>query len=340
MKPTWEDVIARVRGLGTHLIGRARLEALARAPDLPALGEDLRGLGFLVDEAAATPAALELAVRRAAAAQLVILARWCGRRAAILAVVFEDEDRRSLRAILRGAVQGAPADARLAGVIPTPALPERALESLARQPQAAGVAALLVAWGNPYGAALLPLAGAERPDLFRLEVALSRAFAARARAAARRVGRKSELGAYVQETIDLENVYAALVLASEEPDIAPRDAFVPGGRRVTIVTFETAIARGTPGDTARALAAGFADSPLAAVLRRRAETPDTIEEDVLRARIGALRAAARRRPLGLAPILLHVLRLRAQVLDLRRAIWGVALAAPAAALARDLVTAA
>ncbi|HXF96363.1 MAG TPA: V-type ATPase subunit [Gemmatimonadales bacterium] len=339
MKPRWEDVIARVRGLGTHLLERSRLEDLARAPDLAALGEALRGLGFLVEETAATPAALDLAVRRAAAAHVRVLARWCGWRAAILAVVFEDEDRRSLRALLRGAVQGASPEARLAGLIPTPALPERALQTLARESVPGRIAALLVAWGNPYGAALLPLAAAERPDLFRLEVALSRTVARRALAAAGRAGRRSELSGFVRETIDLENLYAALVLAAAESDVAPKDAFVPGGERISIADFEAAIALGGPAEAARTLAGAFADAPLlAAAIRRRAQSPGRLEEECLAARIAALRAAARRRPLSLAPVLLHALRLRAQLLDLRRAVWGLALGAPAATLAQDLVT--
>jgi vacuolar-type H+-ATPase subunit C/Vma6 len=43
-------------------------------------------------------------------------------------------------------------------------------------------------------------------------------------------------------------------------------------------------------------------------------------------------------PLGPAPLLAYALRLRAEMIDLRRIIWGVALAVPRAALTRDLVT--
>ena len=103
--------------------------------------------------------AFALAVRRKAAARMRLLARWAGGRDAVLAVVFEEEDRRSLRALLRGAVQGARAEERLEDLIPTPLLPERALAELARQARPAAIAALLTAWQNPYGPALLQQAG-------------------------------------------------------------------------------------------------------------------------------------------------------------------------------------
>ena len=170
MKARWEDLTARTRGLATHLLAPGQLDGLARAPDFDALSDAFRALGLLVPEGGTvTPEQLELSVRRAAAAKLRTLTRWAGARKALLAVVFEDEDRRSLRAMLRGAVHGASAEQRLGGLIPTPALPERALGELARQPTPGAVAALLAAWGSPYGPALLPDAAAVHPDLLALE---------------------------------------------------------------------------------------------------------------------------------------------------------------------------
>ncbi len=155
-----------------------------------------------MEEGTASPAALELALRRAAADRLRLLARWCGPRVAILAVLFEDEDRRSLRALLRGSLQHAPAEARLAGLVPTPTLPERALRELANQATPAAVAALLTAWRNPYGSVLLAAASAAQPDLFTLELLVNRTFAARASRAARGTGLLAD---YVRDAIDLEN---------------------------------------------------------------------------------------------------------------------------------------
>ena len=193
MTTRWEDLNARARGLGTHLLSGPQLNALAMAADIAALGEALRRLGYPLEEGAASPGALELALRRMAAGRLHILARWCGPRVGVLAVWFEDEDRRSLRAMLRGAVQHAPADTRLAGLVPTPALPERALRELANQPTPAAVAALLTAWRNPYGSALLAAASVAQPDLFTLEILVNRTFAQRATRAARGGGSKETL---------------------------------------------------------------------------------------------------------------------------------------------------
>ena len=133
MSPRWDDVNARARGLSTHLLGGGQLAELAGAPDLPALAARLRDAGLTLPETAEpTAAELELAVRRRAAGELTILGRWTARRPELLAVLFDEEDRRSVRALLRGAVERASAGLRIAGLVPTPALPERALEAADR----------------------------------------------------------------------------------------------------------------------------------------------------------------------------------------------------------------
>jgi vacuolar-type H+-ATPase subunit C/Vma6 len=336
----WEDLNARAAGLRTHLLDRTQLHTLAESPDIATLADGLRGSGFpLEPTAAAEPATLELAVRRWAAAQLAILARWGGPRTAALAVVYEDEERRSLRALVRGAVAGAEPPHRIAGAIPTPSLPERALAELARQAAPGAIAALLVAWRHPYGAplrdALGGRAGAREPDLLRLELALNHCFAARA---PRLAGRAGALADYVRETLDLENALAALVLAGREDDLTPRDAFLAGGRLVTIAAFEEAVATGGPARAAARLATALRGSPLAAPLSAAPSDPTGVEDAALRARILAWHQAARRNPLGPAPVLAYALQLRAQTVDLRRAIWGVALGAPAVMIAAELVT--
>lgn len=328
MKARWEDLTVRTRGLATHLLTPAQLDALARAPDLDALGAAFRALGLLVPEAeAVTPEQLELAVRRAAAARLHTLTRWAGARQALLAVVFEDEDRRSLRAILRGAVHGAAPEERLGGLIPTPALPERVLGELARQPTPGAVAALLTAWGSAYGTALLPDAAATHPDLLTLEYRLNRTFAARALAGAR-AAHSRQLVEFVRETIDLENAGTAFVLAGAEKDAPTKQAFLEGGRRLPLAAFLDAVVAREPGEVGRRLAAAFRPDPLAGALERHATDPAALEEALLRQRIATLRARAWWEPAGPATVLGYVLRLRAEILDLRRAIWGVALGAP------------
>jgi len=331
VSPVWGDLIARARGLGTHLLTTPQLAALARAPDLAALADGLRRHGYPMGEETRSPADLEVAVRRVAGAQLGVLGRWAGRRGETLAVLFEDEDRRSLRALLRGAVAGAPAEERVAGLLPTGALPAPALAELAHQTTPAAVAAVLTAWGNPYGSALLPEAGAAQPDLLKLEVRVNRTFAARALRAARHAGHRSPLVEHVRETIDLENAATALVLAAGDRDVIPKDLFLAGGRRVTIAAFEQAIGAGEGPAAAHRLAAAFAGTLIAGALEGSGADPAGLERALLRARIVMRRRAARDAPLGPAPVLLYALRLRAQLLDLQRIIWGVALGAPAVA---------
>jgi len=339
VSPSWDGVNARARGLGTRLFTRGQLESLTRAPDLAALTEGMRRLGLPVtgEREVATPAELELAVRRWAAAALRTLARWAGPRVAALAVIYEEEDRRSLRAILRGAIRGAAADARLSGLIATPGLPERALEELARQPTPAAIAALLTAWRHPYGTALAQAAGAGQPDPFAIDVALDRAFAVRAVAAARRAG--GELLEYVRETVDLSNALTAVVLAVAGRDVVPKDVFLPGGERITITVFEEAAALGEPGAAGMRLARGFAPTALAEPFRHVARDLADLEEELLRVRIRQIARRTRLSPLGPGPVLWFSLRLRAQVVDLQRIVWGAALSAPRAALAAALVTA-
>lgn len=333
----WDDVNARARGLSTHLLSADELQLLSRAADRAALANELGRLGFPVSaEGIPTAAELELAVRRWAAAALGTLARWAGRRTAALAVIYEDEDRKSLRAILRGATRGA-AESRLSGLTPTPALPERALEELARQPSVTAIATLLQVWRNPYGQALAPLARTAQPDLFAIDLALDRTFAARALAAARSAG--AELLGFVRETVDVANAITAIVLSSAGRDVTPKEAFLPGGDRVSIVAFEEAAAAGGPVAAGVRLARAFAPGPLSSAFRDLAADPDALEDEVLRIRVRALALRVRLAPLGPAPALWFALRLRAQVIDLQRIVWGAALAAPPAAVAAALVTA-
>ncbi|MGE5141846.1 MAG: V-type ATPase subunit [Acidobacteriota bacterium] len=334
----WDDVNARARGLSTHLLSASELRLLSRTAGLAALANELGRRGFPVSaEAIPTPAEVELAVRRWAAAALGTLARWAGRRTPALAVIYEDEDRKSLRAIIRGAARGAATEARLSGLIPTPALPERALEELARQASVAAIATLLQVWHNPYGLALAPLARTAQPDSFAIDLVLDRTFAARALSAARPAG--AELLGFVRETVDVANATTAIVLSSAGKDLTPKEAFLPGGDRVSIVAFEEAAAAGGPVAAGGRLARTFAPGPLSSAFRDLAADPDALEDEVLRIRVRALALRVRLAPLGPAPALWFALRLRAQVIDLQRIAWGAALAAPPADIVAALVTA-
>jgi vacuolar-type H+-ATPase subunit C/Vma6 len=336
----WDDLDARARGLGTHFLNRSQLEALAREPDLPGLAEALRRQGIPVGESpgAPQPEQLELGLRRWAAAALRIVGRWAGHRAGALPLMFDAEDRRSLRAIFRGVVQRTSAERRMAGLIPTPALPERALEELARQPTVAAAAALLTAWRHPFAPAVAPIAAGAQPDLFALDVALSRALVERATRAARE-SRDASVRAFVRETIDIENGLAALLLATEGKDVVPKDVFLPGGERVSIIVYEEAVALREPRSASARIAAALKGSEYAEAFRVAGREPAALEQELLREQLRVVAHRVRRMPLGPLPVVLFGLRLRAQVFDLQRVIWTVALGAPRLEIAETLVTA-
>ena len=334
---TWGDVNVRARGLGTHLLGRGRLEPLARSLDLPTLAVELAAAGYPMAalEGAAAAADVELAVRRGAAARLRTLTRWTGSRTQVLAVVFEDEDRRSLRALVRGAIGGTPRDERLAGQIPTPSLPERALRELAGLDTVGRIAGLLVVWRNPYGVPLQPLGAERRPDPFELDLALAQTFARRALRASRRGGR--ELKAYVRRLIDVENLYGALLLAGSDDADAER-CYLEGGSVLDRATFLAAAAERDRAGAVDSLQEAFAETPIAEMLGRVGTDPSRLEAALLAAQLRVLRKRSRIAPLGPAPLLSYVLRLRAEVIDLQRIIWGVSLGAPPQMVAAELVT--
>lgn len=339
MTPAWGDLNARAKGLATHLLRHETLQVLARSPDAASLAQALVAAGYPAAdlEGHVTSASLELAVRRSAARRFDTLARWSAGRTGTLAVVFEEEDRRSLRAILRGAVQGVSWELRLAGLIPTPALPERALGELARLGTPREIGALLAAWRNPYGTSILAEA-TEPPDLFALEIVVNRTFAERATRAARRGGAK--LSAYVRLLVDLENVSAALLLAEQGHDTDARSCFLPGGRRVMEDAFVRAAATRRARNAATVLAAPFRGTVYADAIKRHAESPAALAEALAAMQLDDLARTARVDPLGPAPLLSYVHRLRAEVRDLQRVIWGVTLGVPAGVAAGGVVTAA
>jgi vacuolar-type H+-ATPase subunit C/Vma6 len=223
--------------------------------------------------------------------------------------------------LLRGAATGIPAVQRLAGLIPTPALPERALEALAQQPTTRALAAMLVSWRNPYGAVLLTEAARAKPDLLCLELALDRAFAKRAGAAA---GRQHELREFVAETIDLQNINAALVLARGLTATDIEAAFLPGGRHVGLASFVRAASAPVAGAALQSLQRDIHHPVLADALRAAAG-PASMERAALRARVRAWARRALAAPLGPAPILAYVLRLRAEAMDLLTVAWRLSL---------------
>lgn len=330
------DINTRARGLRTRLLSPHDMERLANARSLFALHRELSALGLARAEAPATPASLEQAIRRRAADLTAILGRWStGDRRPILAVVLEDEDRRSIQSILRGAEQGAGSEARMSGLVPTTDLSERALRVLATQPTMADVVRVLVLWNHPLGAPLVGAVSAARPSLFETEVALQRAFAERALAHARKGG--SHLVEYARQIVDLMNAWSALLHFPERDEAIVELSFVDGGRWIDQEAFGELLTCQTFEEAQRRLARRLRESPLASAFSRDPQDIASLETAVLQAQIDHQSVAARVNPESAAPLLIFTLQLRAEVLNLRRIIWGVALRAPAALIQTDMV---
>jgi vacuolar-type H+-ATPase subunit C/Vma6 len=301
--------------------GAGALADLARAEDLQRLERSLVSLGLLPEEiSGVTAPALDLALRREAGRTLAIVRRWLGPRAPVVAVALDAEDRRSLRALIRGAAAGVHADARLSGLIPTPTLPERLMGELASRLRIGEQAALLVAARHPYGPALLAAAGAAAtPDLFAIESAILRTFAARAVRGARRGG--PLLRDHVRSVIDRENCRTALLLAHRGAEENPAPLFLSGGR-LGAGTFERAAAAGDTGRAASILSGAFGGLD-AMLIARHAGDLAALEEALEQEDLHRLERLARLDPLGPAPLLHFLQRLRLQSITLARVVWSV-----------------
>ncbi len=323
MTASLDALVVRAAGLSGHLLDPAGRAALLRAGDFAGIARELGTRGYAIADPRPDAPALELAVRRGAGARLRQLARWEPGEA-LGRLLFALEDQRSLRGLLRGAAAGVPAAARLAGLLPTPTLPERVQAELARQPSVAAIAALLAAWRSPFAPALRP-ARAGHPDLLALDVALARIAAGMALQAARGLG--GGWRGFVRESIDLDNLRTALVLMGRGGELLPASLFLPGGEALTLEGC-TRIAAAAPDQAGVIVPRALAGTTLAALLPPEIVDAATLERDVEDRRRQAWRRRARRDPLGAAPVVSYLLALRAEVVFLQRAVWGVALGAP------------
>lgn len=335
MAPLEIGLVARAKALKRRLIPREALELLAEATDLSGFARGLIRLGPAIDPIGEHPDlfAIERAAERTVSRHLQTLRRWQTRTPGVLDVFDADRDRRSLRAVLRGAVQGAPFDARVAGVLPTPSLPFGALVELARQPTAAAVVRRLIVLRYPETPRLLPLTRSARPDLMALEVALLKGYADRATRAA--AEGDETLREFVHDRIDLINLQNGLLMAEGTRELDPEDAFVEGGRWLTRRDFVAAATAASQGAALAGLRTALAPSPLTSSL---ANGVGQIERDFLIARLHRLKRLSRLAPLGSAPLLHVLLRIEAQSHDLRALAWGAAQELPPPVRKQQLVT--
>jgi vacuolar-type H+-ATPase subunit C/Vma6 len=318
-------LITRARGLSSHLVPREALETLANAADLPSLAKELATFDLEPPGEPLDLPALERAIRRTAGRHLRTLQRWRGDLPDALTLFFAMEDRRSLRALIRGALQGAPLEARLAGLLSTPSLPERALTELARQPTPQAVIAHLVLLQHPSARRLAAVA--TTTDLFAIESALLAAFADQARAI-----REPTLADFVHASIDLGNAQNALLFSSGARDVEP--VFIDGGAALTREAFFSVAKATSRSEALDHLRKG----PLSARFPIGADDAANVERAFLADTLAQLARQARREPLGAAPVLRFLLRLEAQSRDLRTLAWGAVLQAPPKLRTHDLVT--
>jgi vacuolar-type H+-ATPase subunit C/Vma6 len=339
---SWAPANARARGLATHLLGRSTLLAAAEAGSWAAAARVLRAHGFPVSEQdGLTPTEFDRASGRVVADRLALLGRWLGRRRAALAVIYEEQERRTLRRMLRGAAQGGSPGVRLQGVNPTPGLPERALVRLARAESPPRLAQELIRLGHPAGRVLQVSRPAakenELPALWQMEGALGRLFATRVTRAVRRAG--PLVRAFARLLIDLENTWALLAASEWGSELSPDLIFLEGGAALDHLAFAELAAIRDRGRLDAALARHFRSTPFDRLLGG-SEADPRLESRALALLVEWLRQEGRRFPLGPAVVLSIMLRIQAEVHDVRLVLGLVTLGAPRSAVETALVTAA
>ena len=316
----WGDALARARGLGGRLPSSARLAEVLSAGDEAELGRRLAGVhqDFAAANGARSARDLERVVTRVAAGQLALLHRWLGSRAPALGLVMEDEERRSLRALLRAST--APAASQPPSLIPTPRLGESLLRELAGARSPLALVNELARQGHPWAEELRSAASGDPPDQFELELALDRAFTRRARREARSGGRA--FVRHAQRLIDASNGLTVVALAGRG-GAAPRASFLRGGRAFSAAAFDAALRAHDREAATQAVARSLGRGPLARAFGE-SELTD-LERRVLGALIEASEYEFLLDPLSPVGLLRHALRLRALVVDVRRRAWELAL---------------
>jgi len=331
-------LIARAHGVATHLLARRTLDSLATAEDIQALARGLVHQGTAID-ALGEPVdvfAIERAVGGTANRHFGTLYRWQVRTPGVLDVFAAHQDRRSLRALLRGAAEGAAAAARLQGLFPTPSLPQLALLELARQSSPAAVVRQLVMLAHPDGGRLASVVQQSQVDLLAVDVALLRGFAERVVRIAARAD--DELRQFVSVLIDLGNAQSALLIAREPADVNPPDLFVSGGRWLTQSTFVSAARAGSTQHALLVLTAALASSPMGPLLPVVPTDVAHLDRRFLITALERVTRAARLDPLSTASVVRVLLLIEAQSLDLRALAWGAAFGTPPSMRQQQLVT--
>ena len=339
MTATEIGLVARAKGLAGRLVPRQTLETLATAEKLEAFVQSLSRLGTAIDPIGepADVFAVERAIGRTASRHLWTLYRWQEGTPGVLDVFAAHQDRRSLRALLRGAAAGAASEARIRGLLPTSSLPQRALTELARQPSPSAVVQQLVLLTHPDGSRLLPLVQTSQVDLFAIDVALLGGFADRARRIAIRADQV--LREFVCLLIDAGNAENALLTVGEPDDeIDPSAFFVRGGQWLSVDAFLAVTRAASFQQAVIALTGALARSPLALSPSDVATDLARVDRTFVGATLKWLARRSRIEPLSTAPLLRMLMLVETQSRDLRVLAWGAALGTPPSLRAQQLVT--
>ena len=331
-------LVSRARGLAGRLVPRQTLETLATAEKLEAFVQHLSRLGTVIDPIGEPDDvfAIERAIGQTASRHLRTLYRWQEWTPGAHDVFAAHQDRRSLRALLRGAAAGIPSETRVRGLLPTPSLPQRALIELARQPSPSAVVHQLVRLAHPDGRRLLPLVQTSQIDPFGIDGMLLAGFADRARRAASSGDEATR--EFVRMLIDAGNAGNALLVVDEPAEINPFTLFVRGGRWLSVDAFLAVTRAASCRQAVITLAAALARSPLALPLPVVATDVAHVDRLFLATILRGLAHASLVDPLSTAPLLRVLLLVEAQSRDLRALAWGAALGTPPAIRTQQLVT--
>lgn len=317
-------VSARARGLKQHLFSKSELETLAGSE---ALVRALAHSGKLNVPENASATEVESSLQQTVAQLRKTLARWEG-AAPILEVFDARSDRHSLRALLRGALQSAPAESRLAGLVATPTLPALLMRELANQPTLRDVVSHLVVSGHPDGPRLATITAEHaHPDLLLLELALVQGLGERMR----RARGDAVLREFVSQTIDAANLVSAVRLSAAR-EFEASDCFVEGGAWFSRAAFFEVAKSRTPLDTLRTLL------PHLPLLEGTTVDARDLERRAERLQLSHLETLTREQPSSSGPALVFMLRLEAMVHDVRGLAWGHLLATPPDLVRSTLVT--
>jgi vacuolar-type H+-ATPase subunit C/Vma6 len=325
VRPSWEALGARARGLATHLLSDERARGLEHSTSAAELLQQLRDTPYerYLPTHEAAGDAVEAGIARSLGERMTTLARWAGRDGRALRPIFLEQDARNVRAIMRGVVGTMTPEQRLADAIPTPLLDRRALEVLARAESARAVAATLVGWAHPFGSALMEESSRTHPDLLRIETALARRLAREALSAAK--GSDRRMLAFVRQGLDADNIVSAILLAGVQKEGEPLDYFLEGGTTLGRDDFVRAAAAPDRARCAELLARATWGTLFTRALREPPPSPAAVAARILTARIDDLAARSRVEPISPAPVLLFLLRLRREAWLLRRSLWRASL---------------